>query len=463
MKMKRMWTVFLAVVVVAATPVLCRAAFDVGFVETTDLNVYQSTALQLPADGVLKYRNVYIAPNVNLTFTKNQNNTPVTLLASGNVVIDANGTLNVSGSNGTTFLNTGKGGPGGFDGGGGGGLTLPGSRGQGPGAGGGGAYGVNYPGGGGGGGHASSASNGGTGNGSYGGAGGAAYGNTNLFPMVGGSGGGGTGATASQTGYAGGGGGGSILIAASGTIDVKGLINARGGNGGLNGYLSGAGGGSGGSIYLVATTISGDGEINAIGGYGGYTESYVKSNGGNGSLGRIRLEAWNLLRTNQSNPNFSFKQYPVNVIPAVMPSLTIASVGGVAVPTLPKGDVRNPDVIIPAGATMPLTIIVSANNIPAGSTVTVKALSGVTNDVVSAAGILTGSNESSAAAVQLSFSTGYPSLLTVSTTYQATAFLGIPAFADGEKVAQVRVDSQVGGDSVVTYITESGKEIPAVM
>ena len=103
------------------------------------------TALDLPSDGVLNFTTVNIPAGVTVTFNKNAINTPVTLLADGDIIID--GTIDISGGDSAAVGaagdgNTGDdgmygtGGPGGFDGGRGG---IPGNvigaAGLGPGAG----------------------------------------------------------------------------------------------------------------------------------------------------------------------------------------------------------------------------------------------------------------------------------------------------------------------------------------
>src|SRR5439155_16992616 len=82
-----------------------------------------STTVPLPASGVFNFTTVTIPAGVTVRFTKNAANTPVTILAQGDVTIA--GTIDVSGSpggpgvaNATNLANTaGAGGPGRFDGG----------------------------------------------------------------------------------------------------------------------------------------------------------------------------------------------------------------------------------------------------------------------------------------------------------------------------------------------------------
>src|SRR2546428_7259814 len=103
--------------------------------------------LTLPATGVFNFTTVNIPGGVILRFTRNAANTPVTILAQGDVIIA--GTMDVSGSAGGagsltgTLLgpNGGAGGPGGFDGGTGANRVIPttGGAGLGPGGGSGGA------------------------------------------------------------------------------------------------------------------------------------------------------------------------------------------------------------------------------------------------------------------------------------------------------------------------------------
>src|SRR5712691_2678600 len=100
----------------------------------------------LPPSGVYNYTTVTIPSGVTVRYTRNAANTPVTLLAAGDVTIM--GTISVNGGNGLDGSTTGTGlifnagglgGPGGFNGGNGdvlGALLLiSGTWGQGPGGG----------------------------------------------------------------------------------------------------------------------------------------------------------------------------------------------------------------------------------------------------------------------------------------------------------------------------------------
>lgn len=228
------------------------------------LDVATDTVRALPPDGVLNFTTVHVRPGATLTFTPNERNTPVYLLATGNVLIE--GTISVNGGNATTTAG-GVGGPGGYAGGTPGTTGVPPGAGIGPGAGRGGAERTSDPTGAGGGGyrtrqyyfvnypayHKNDANRGAT------------YGSPLLVPLVGGSGGGGT---SGGTAWGGGGGGGAVLIASDTRIEVSGRVEALGGTGVPTTSCSSASlnHGSGGAIRLVAPTVAGSGTIDTRGG-----------------------------------------------------------------------------------------------------------------------------------------------------------------------------------------------------
>jgi len=216
------------------------------------LNVTADTTLPMPDDGIFHYTTINVAADATLTFTKNLNNTPVYLLATGDVTIA--GTIDVSGQKGGAAIG-GSGGPGGFSGGKSGNAGIAGSEpsdGYGPGAGGAST-------------NTNSGYNGGAGSYAIVGATqneniappGQVYGSQLLVPLLGGSGGGG-GSPTYGGGGGGGGGGGAILISSTIKITVTGsIISKGGGNWSGNGYANG----SGGAIRLVAPDVIGDGTL----------------------------------------------------------------------------------------------------------------------------------------------------------------------------------------------------------
>ncbi len=280
------------------------------------LNVTANTTLDLPADGVLHCTTVNVAANATLRFNRNPLNTPVMILAQGDVTIA--GSVTVSGTDASGAI-AGAGGPGGFDGGFGGfgpsGAANRGGDGQGPGR------GLNADG------QrlAVYANPVGSNN--------RVYGNVLVLPLIGGSGGA---ALNGNPGIAGGGGGGAILVASNTRIIVNGAINAQGG-------YSAYGGGSGGAIRLVAPTGGGGGNLRADG-------------GGGGGNGRVRIDC--------TDPN-AFRNLTVTgvptrgtrmfALPQTSPKLHIVSVAGQAVPVNAATGVS---IELPAGSPASQTVVV---------------------------------------------------------------------------------------------------------
>jgi len=256
------------------------------------MNITASTVLDLPPDGVFHCTTISVGQNATLSFRRNPLNTPVYLLATGDVTITGN--INVSGSRAGGAV-PGPGGPGGFDGGYGGFAGKRGGDGHGPGA------GIN----------ASS-----KGNAAYGASFGQnsnIYGSVLIVPMIGGSGGSGA---DGNPGGGGGGGGGGILIASDTSVVVSGRIQAIGALGSGNG-----GTGSGGSIRVVAPT----------GGGGGTLEAYAEAN--RASSGRIRIDTENHLAfRNLTFSGWVTRGNRMFVFPAVTPKLHIVEAAGQAIP-----------------------------------------------------------------------------------------------------------------------------------
>ena len=306
-----------------------------------------NTTYTLPPDGQVNYRTFTVPSGAIIKFTRNAANTPVYIIATGDVSIQ--GIVDVSGSVGSA-TGAGISGPGGFDGGAPAiGVSPPGD-GLGPGAGGGfrpatsatpsvavghAAFGTRPT--------ASSTQNG------------EEYGTKLLMPLVGGSGGGGSAAVG------GGGGGGALLIKSDTVINISGAIKAQG----AGVAAVGGGIGSGGAIRLVAPVIRGNGVLDVAG-----------SPSGNGGSGRIRCDL-----TDRSNfaglrfipalgaaraPVTTDQFMPLAFPPSPVPVLRIVSVGGMAVPAnapftviLPLNGPTDQPVAIQAsgfGTTVPVTL-----------------------------------------------------------------------------------------------------------
>lgn len=410
-------------------------------------NPVVDTEVVLPPDGIFNYTTVTIPAGVTVTFKKNQVNTPITWLTTGDVTID--GKVLLSGSNSADVGAAGNGaigddglpglaGPGGFDGGVGGGSTSQlGSSGFGPGRGspatGSGTYQtITYGCGGAGAGYftagANSVSRTGTDTrfcrlANDGASGGGEYGNLDILPLIGGSGGGGASGGFTTAGSGGGGGGGAILIASSTTVKVNGELKANGGNSGSINSASGGGsggGGAGGAIRIIATTVSGNGVISADAGQAGTVTipdySWPQySKGGNGSVGRIRFEAENFLRTTATTPSYSLAS-PGDLFVPGLPGVRITSVAAVSAPAIPTG---NADIVLPITTGNPVTVNIASNGVPIGNTVKVTVIPSTGNPVSVVSSALSGTENSATATATVDLPEG-PSVLQAEVSYSVT-------------------------------------------
>jgi hypothetical protein len=298
-----------------------------------DVIISENTTLPLPPDGKLHFKTLTVSSGARLKFQRNARNTPVYILAQGDVVVA--GIIDVRGAQ-ALVNNGGVAGPGGFDGGMPGfSAETPPGNGYGPGAGVGGTT--------------SCDANIGAGGGSYGtrvggSKNGLTYGSPLLIPLVGGSGGAGS---TGQPGGGGGGGGGAILIASSTRVLVSGAVEAIGGNNNVACLNSG----SGGAIRLVAPKVEGSGRIDVR------ASALV---GGHGGLGRIRVDT-----IDRSSLALEFRDNAVTtvggnliVFPPTVPRLDTIEVAGNEVP--PGSD---PVLfILPFGTTPERTVKIQARD-----------------------------------------------------------------------------------------------------
>lgn len=467
-------------------------AFDSGSTGADGaLNPTVNTEIVLPPSGILNYTTINIPAGVTVTFKKNTANTPVHLLATGDVTIAGTldlrgGTAKPTGTYGDGLLGDdgvpGVGGPGGFDGGRGGrddaalrAEIIRGGAGLGPGGGPGGIDGNDgcsaigyYKYVGVGGGYAENAyQTSSTNNCQTPGSItliGKTYGSALLRPLLGGSGGGGGRGSISYPGSGGGGGGGAILIASSGKITLTGTIDTTGGDGGgvLGTGVGGQGaGGSGGGIRVIATSFAGNGRLYANGGC--RHESNLPRRGcGNdgwgskygGSPGRIRVEAEAVTFNGTSEPAYSV-DVPGPVFIAEAPSLRIASVAGQNVPANPTG---NADVALPGTTTGPIDVTFQTSNVPVGNTVRLRVVPayGLPIEVLSPA--ISGSTASGTASVQVTLPQG-PSTLQATTSYTIVIAdrFDLSRFAEGERVATAEVTVPLDGEPTARLLTVSGK------
>ena len=412
----------------------------------------------VPDSGVFNFTTVNVPAGVTITFNRGTNNKPLTILASGDVVIA--GTINIDGKPGITNGNGGLGGPGGGTGGAGGygfDQSFPGVSGDGPG-GGGGAFGsaaLGTPSSGGGGGYGTAGAAGLTG--ANAGQAGPKFGAATILPLTGGSGGGGGAATSNTRGGSGGGGGGGILIASSGTITISGSISARGGNGSQG--VAGGGGGAGGGIRLVANVITGAGNLNASGGSGG--SPTISFAGALGGQGYVRIEAYDYSGfTGTTTPStIASLSFPHPIIPTNSPTLRIASVGGVNAPATPAGSLQAvPDVIVPAATANPLTVALEASHMPVGTVLQVILTPSRGARTTVSSSPLAGTESASTASASVTLPGGI-SVITATAVIDLTIAKATPIFLDGERVNRIEVAATLGGPSELTYVTQSGRRI----
>lgn len=352
MKSKQTILALLAALAVGATPARAQAFRSGSNGSYGPIDTGSSTVtLDVPPDGIFHATTINVGSGGLLRFRRNALNTPVYLLATGDVTIT--GTIEVSGGRGSAST-PGLAGPGGFDGGAPGSVGLPAGDGQGPG-----------------GGKAGTTVDGDT---EAGGAGyattttlgpvaqrGATYGSPLLLPIVGGSGGGGA---AGDPGWGGGGGGGAILIASDTRIFVNGNIRAQGGQG-LSAAVRNTG--SGGAVRLVAPVVSGGGTID------------VRGDGGSNGLGdgRIRMDT-----LDRSDLRIGFLPNTVAsvgglmvVFPDPLPRLDIVEAAGRQVPLdtptqvlLPAGSPTAQSIRVRArdfGQVVPIRVVLTPDNGPA--------------------------------------------------------------------------------------------------
>ena len=320
--MKSAWIAGLAAMLpwlALAQPVDVRSNGSMGALNIDVNSPPAERVMQVPPDGVFHYTTITIGADI--TFVPNASNTPVYLLATGNVNIDAR--LDLDGLQGTAVAG-GRAGPGGFDGGG---PVQPGDLrptwGRGPGGGAGtvdGVSGFNGV-------HATVDN-----------ANDRVYGTPLLMPLVGGSGGGGT---AVAEGLGGGGGGGAILIGSNASIRIgpNGEISANGGP--VNGF---SGHGSGGAIRLVAPSLGGGGRLNASPG------------------GRIRMDMIEALDVPFVIDHQSVAASTGALMRAFLPnppSIRVASVGGRPLADPPPAQ---PAVLLPFDAAPIQDVVVEARN-----------------------------------------------------------------------------------------------------
>jgi hypothetical protein len=384
------------------------------------LVINANTTVQIPESGVFNFTTVTVIPGVTLTFASNQRNTPVMILAQGDISIG--GTVRVSAFCTQTCVDSDFRipGPGGFFGG------AIGQAGFGP-------------------------AGGQTGNpGEHG----QWVGALTLVPIVGGSGGGGNTSFVAS----GGGGGGAIVIASSASINVSGAVLADGSSGG-NFFGARAGSGSGGAIRLVANAVQVSGVLAARGGAG---------NAGNDGLVRLEAPIGSLTFTGTSTPAAVLSPINPSIIPTPSTAaLTISSIGGF--PVFSDAGVRpgSVDVVLPRGLSDPISVVVQGRNIPLGTQVNLN-LSGSTSTTYTP-GTLAGSFELSSATLQVNgLDRNAETHLFVFVTFDVPQNIAALNPAGPDQVAKLRIQASPGKPSTLAFLRRDGsvidlKKIPTAL
>ncbi len=459
LKIQNLLNYLLIITLLLATPTW---AFDSGSTGADGpFSPLIDITMPLPPGGIYNFTTVNIPAGVTIKFTRNATNSPVVILAQGDVVID--GDIDISGVDGGT---TGIAPPGGYDGGPAVGPLNSGANGLGPGAGIGGII-------------AGNVDCGGAGAG-YGSEGlhdnlslcidavvpGTAYGSNTLQPLQGGSGGGsGNNRTLSDSSGAGGGGGGAMLIAATGSLMLKGQILASGGNGqnkNLSASQLGAGGGgSGGGVRLVATSLTGTGTVNVSGGTQGLglIDFLVSpTHGSSGGYGRVRLEAETFSFTGTVMPSGALLSTgaPQPIFVPNIPTVRITMVGGRAVAAVPSGI---NDVSLPSSTSNPVPVEFLASNVPVGETVRLRVTPTVGAISTADSTPLSGTESSSTANADINLQPG-ASVLTASVNFSLSVVAGnqLSSFANGEQVAHVKITNTAGKAPTTVFTSISGTE-----
>lgn len=352
--------------------------------------------IQLPESGILNFTTVNIPQDKQLRFKSNSRNTPVTMLAQGPITIA--GAVDVS----SVYL-FGSGVCGGtFDRLGPGGFRGAIPSGFGPGGG-----TINQQ------------------NGRW-------VGPLSLVPIVGGSG-----------GWNVGDGGGAIVIASSSSITVTGSINANGST-----FSSCPGpSGSGGAIRLVANSITVPGILSAC--------------GFSNNCGVIRIEAPDGQRNFTGNATPAVVLSTINpiVLSSAAPLLTISSIGGFSVPSYAGSRFDTVDLLLPNQLADPISIVVTANNIPVGTQVEVRPVRNSSNATF-APGTLAGTLQQSTATATI---TGLDR--TAVTYLLATAVFDPPASSQAfnakgpNHVARIRIESAIGNKPKIVFLRSDRSEI----
>jgi hypothetical protein len=435
--------------VTAQIPGIPSGGLTTGIYEFTDVSI-------LPLNGQRFVVPVGYSPNVPLSILSQGD---INIPAGNNIIFYLHGYVGRNPAQVNFSVAGGKGGPGGFDGGASGNGGSPpgnGNAGFGPSGGAGGNASASAIAGL----HADSAA--------------ASPLNPSLTPLSGGSGGGGAaghaagqlGCESNPAGYgggSGGGGGGALLLAASGRVTLGSNGNtqilATGGNGGQNSNTScrlWGGGGAGGSVRIVAQEFVGSGTINVAGG----TRADGSTPAGGG---RVRIEAAlnTFTGTISGASGGSFLSFTTAAVPSNLPLLRITTINGAAAPASPAASLAAPDITFAQSIDTPVTLEVTANNVPTGTTVNIKVVPATGAPTTATTSGLAGSLASSTATATVTLPPG-AGIVTATATFNVGSGQGAalsPAtlpLIDGERPQRVEVVAMADGTSRTYLLSRTG-------
>jgi len=374
-----------------------------GALDLSSCSVYSTCLIQLPESGILNYTTINVPPQRTVVFKRNSRNTPVTLLAQGNVTI--RGRIEVSAN--TTGHATTIGGPGGFNGGG----AL--QAGFGPGGG-------------------TITSNSDSPHGRW-------VGPLSLVPIVGGSG------AADQ----GGGGGGAITIASSGTIVIESVDGIAGiwADGTVGIGLPGRCG-SGGAIRLVANAINiPNGTLQA-------------TSCGPSPTGVIRLEGSQIDFRGFGSPAPVLAPVNPTVTLSNPPLLTIVSIGGFSVPSYAGSRFDTVDLLLPNQLVDPINVVIQAANIPSGTQVRVGfANSGSPNGISTPCNLSGGPGPLQCTATISNLNRTAVTYLLATATFAPSGSLAKFNPKGPDNVAEVRLQARLGARHTYSFFRANGSII----
>jgi hypothetical protein len=240
------------------------------------------------------------------------------------------------------------------------------------------------------------------------------------------------------------------------TLGPNVTLRLFGGQGGANSQCGlVGGGGAGGNVRIVADQFIGTGSIDVSGGLNG--AGSLRASGG-----FVRIEASSNTFTGAiTGPaGGSFISFPTAPIPATQPLLKITAVGGSGAPPNPNATLVSPDITFASPITSPVTVDLAANNVPTGTTVTVKVVPAVGSPTTATSSGLTGTTASSTAQATVTLPPG-AGIITASATFTASnqsaaLFPSALPLIDGERPQRVEVVAAADGRSHTYLLSRSG-------